>query len=108
MRALSPMHRLLAKIIQHNLWPTIRRSDLILKRAQFLYVICLRLPFCLCKHILDVMLEAQDENKTSLPRLLDHSNYSTVWHKCFCRAQDENSGAHKQTNPDEVQCPAKA
>jgi hypothetical protein len=25
--ALSPSHRLLAKIIQHNLWPTVRRSN---------------------------------------------------------------------------------
>jgi hypothetical protein len=65
--ALSPPHHLLAKIIQHYLWPTVRRSDLILKRAQFLYAICLRLPFCLCKHILDVMLEARDENNTGLP-----------------------------------------
>jgi hypothetical protein len=65
--ALSPRHRLLAKIFQHNLWPTARRNDLILKRAQFLYAICLRLPFCMCKHILDVMLEARDENNTGLP-----------------------------------------
>jgi hypothetical protein len=64
---LSPPHWLLAKIIQYNLWPTVRRSELILKRAQFLYVIYLRMPFCLCKHILDVMLEARDENNTSLP-----------------------------------------
>jgi hypothetical protein len=31
--ALSPPHRMLAKIIQHNLWPLVRMSDLILKRA---------------------------------------------------------------------------
>jgi hypothetical protein len=31
--ALSPSHRLLAKIVQHNLWPVVRRSDLILKKA---------------------------------------------------------------------------
>jgi hypothetical protein len=31
--ALSPVHRLLAKIMQHNLWPVVRRSDLILKKA---------------------------------------------------------------------------
>jgi hypothetical protein len=31
--ALSPAHRMLAKIVQHNLWPVIRRSDLILKKA---------------------------------------------------------------------------
>jgi hypothetical protein len=32
-----------------------------------LYAICLRLPIYLCKHILDVMLEAQDEGNTGLP-----------------------------------------
>lgn len=32
-----------------------------------MYAICLRLHFCLCKHILDVMLEARDENNTGLP-----------------------------------------
>jgi hypothetical protein len=65
--ALSPPHRLLPKIIQHNLWPIVRMSDLILNRAQFLYAICVRMPFCLCKHILDIMLEARDENNTGLP-----------------------------------------
>jgi hypothetical protein len=56
-----------AKIVQHNLWPVAKRSDLILKKAQFVYAIHLRLPFCLCKHILGVMLEAHDENNTGLP-----------------------------------------
>lgn len=65
--ALSPAHRMLAKIVQHNLWPVARRSDLILKKAQFVYSIHLRLPFCLCKHILGVILEARDENNTGLP-----------------------------------------
>jgi hypothetical protein len=65
--ALSPVHRLLAKIVQHNLWPVVRRSDLTLKKAQFVYAIHLRLPFCLCKHIMSVMLEARDESNTSLP-----------------------------------------
>jgi hypothetical protein len=58
---------MLAKIVQHNLWLVVRRSDLILKRAQFIYAIHLCLPFCLCKHILDVILEARDEGNTSLP-----------------------------------------
>jgi hypothetical protein len=31
--ALSPAHRMLAKIVQHNLWPVVRRSELILKKA---------------------------------------------------------------------------
>jgi hypothetical protein len=65
--ALSPSHRLLAKIVQHNLWPVVRRNDLILKKAQLMYAIYLRLPFCLCKHILSVMLEACDEGNTDLP-----------------------------------------
>jgi hypothetical protein len=43
--ALSPSHRMLAKIIQQNIWPIARHSDLILKRAQFVYVVHLRLPF---------------------------------------------------------------
>jgi len=64
---LSPSHRLLAKIVQHNLWPVVRRSDLILKKAQFVYAIHLRLPFCLCKHIMSFMLEACDEGNTGLP-----------------------------------------
>jgi hypothetical protein len=65
--ALSAFHRMLAKIVQHNLWPTVKRSDPILKRAQFVYTIHLRLPFCLCKHILGVILEARDESNTGLP-----------------------------------------
>jgi hypothetical protein len=40
---------------------------LILKRAQFVYVIHLHLPFCLFKHILGVILEACDKSNTGLP-----------------------------------------
>lgn len=36
--ALSPSNRMLAKIIQQNIWPVARRSDLISKRAQFLFL----------------------------------------------------------------------
>jgi hypothetical protein len=64
--ALSAPHRIIAKIFQHNLWPVFRRSDLILKRAQFVYAISLLSPFCLCKHILGVILEARDEGNTGL------------------------------------------
>jgi hypothetical protein len=64
---LSPSHRMLAKIIQQNIWPVARHSDLILKRAQFVYAVHLRLRFCLCKHILGVKLEARDEGNTDLP-----------------------------------------
>jgi len=65
--ALSPSHRMLAKIIQQNIWPVARHSYFILKRAQFVYAIHLRLPFCLCKHILGVMLEARDKGNAGLP-----------------------------------------
>jgi hypothetical protein len=64
--ALTAPHRMLAKIVQHNLWPVVRRSDLILKRAQFVYAICLRLPFYPCKYILGVILEARDEGNVGL------------------------------------------
>jgi len=64
---LSAPHRMLAKIVQHNLWTIVKCSDLILKRAQFVYAIHLRLPFCLCKHILGVILKACDESNTGLP-----------------------------------------
>jgi hypothetical protein len=56
-----------------------RRSELVLKRAQFLYALCLRMPFCLCKHILNLMLEMRDEHSIGLPfgclitRLIIHS-----------------------------------
>jgi hypothetical protein len=65
--AFSPLHCLLAKIVQHNLWPTVRRSELILKRARFLYAIVMRMSFCLCKHILNRMLEMTDDHSIRLP-----------------------------------------
>jgi hypothetical protein len=65
--ALSPTDLMLAKIIQQKIWSVARRSDLILKRAQFVYAILLRLPFCLCKHILGVILEARDDGNAGLP-----------------------------------------
>jgi hypothetical protein len=65
--ALSSTHRMLAKIIQQNIRPVARRNDLILKWAQFVYAIHLCLPFCLCKHILGVILEARDESTAGLP-----------------------------------------
>jgi hypothetical protein len=65
--AFSTLHRLFAKIVQHNLWPTVRRRELVLKRAQFLYGIVMRFPFCLCKDILNIMLESKDDHATELP-----------------------------------------
>jgi hypothetical protein len=53
----SSPHRLLAKIVQHNLWPTTRRSELVYKRARFLNALVLLVPFYLCKHIVLTMLE---------------------------------------------------
>ncbi len=38
----SPQQHMLAKIVQHNLWPTVRRSNMIQKMAQFLYAIIMR------------------------------------------------------------------
>lgn len=64
--ALCLSHNMLAKIIQQNIWPVARRSDLILKRARFVYAVHLRLPFCLCKHIPGVMMEACDEGNAGL------------------------------------------
>jgi hypothetical protein len=63
----SPLHRLVTKIIQHNLFSTIRKSELILKRAQFLYAIIMWLPFCICKHILNCMIEMKVDASTRLP-----------------------------------------
>jgi hypothetical protein len=48
-------------------WPTARRSELVLKRARFLYALVMRMPFCLYKHILQIMLEMRDEHATGLP-----------------------------------------
>jgi hypothetical protein len=53
--------------VLHNLWPTARRSELVLKRASFLYALCMRMPFCLCKHIFNLMLEMRDEHSIGLP-----------------------------------------
>jgi hypothetical protein len=64
--AFAPMHRFLAKIVVTNLWPQARLSDLTLKKATLLYVIVMRTPFFLCKHILYTMLEVRDEKNTSL------------------------------------------
>jgi len=61
-----PPYRLLAKIVLHNLWLTARRSELVLKSAQFLYALCMRMLFCLCKHILNLMLEMRDEHSTGV------------------------------------------
>jgi len=64
--AFAPMHRFLAKVVVTDLWPQARRSELTLKKATLLYAIVMRTPFCLCKYILHIMLEVQDENNTSL------------------------------------------
>jgi hypothetical protein len=65
--AFSPPNRLLAKIELHNQWPTACRSELVLKRSQILYALCLRMPFCSCKHILNLMLEMRDKHSIGLP-----------------------------------------
>jgi len=63
----SSPHRLLAKIMQHNMWPIARRSELVTKRVRFVYGLLHRVHFCLCKHIVLTMLEMRDEHQTGLP-----------------------------------------
>jgi hypothetical protein len=101
--ALSAPHHMLAKIVQHNLWPVVRHSDMILKRAQFVYAICVRLPFCLCMHILGVILEARDESNTGLPfgYLLTHIILQSVI-GVIGEPENEYSGSHQQADADEV------
>jgi hypothetical protein len=65
--AFTSPHGLLAKIVLHNLWPTAPRSELVLKRAKFLYALIMRLPFYLCKHIMHTMLKMRDKHSTGLP-----------------------------------------
>jgi hypothetical protein len=104
--ALSPSYHMLAKIVQHNLWPVVRRNDLILKKAHFVYAIHLRLPLCLYKHILGVILEARDESNTSLPFGCLLTHYYSIWHQYCWRAKDEDLESYWQAKFDEVQCPA--
>ncbi len=58
----SSSHRLLAKIVQYNLWRIARRSELVLKRVRFLFALIRQIPFCLCKHIVLTTLEMQDKH----------------------------------------------
>jgi len=51
----------------HNLWLLARESELVLKRASFLYALMHRVPFCLCMHIMLTMLEMRDEHQIGLP-----------------------------------------
>jgi hypothetical protein len=97
---------MLAEIVQHNLWPVVRCSDLILKKAQFVYAIHLRLPFYLYKHILGIILEARDESNIGLPLLSAYTDYSSVWHQYCWRAKDEDSESYRQADFDGVQCTA--
>jgi hypothetical protein len=64
--AFAPMHRFLAKIVVTNIWTQAWWSELTLKKATLLYVIVMRTPFCLCKHILHTMLEVRVEKNMSL------------------------------------------
>jgi hypothetical protein len=50
----------------HNLWPTSRKSELVLKKARFIYVLVMRMPFYLCQDILQTMLEMRAEHFTGL------------------------------------------
>jgi hypothetical protein len=44
-----------------------QHAELVLKRAQFLYALCMRIPFCLYKYILNLILEMRDEHSIGLP-----------------------------------------
>jgi hypothetical protein len=61
----SSLHRLLAKIVQHNVWSMARRSELVLKRVRFLCTLIQRI--CLFKQVVFTMLEMRDEHQTGLP-----------------------------------------
>jgi hypothetical protein len=63
----SSPHSLLAKLVPRNLWPIARKSELVYKRARFLYALVQRVPFHLCKHIVLTMLEMRDEHQTGVP-----------------------------------------
>jgi hypothetical protein len=65
--AFSSPHRLLVEIVLHNLWPTARLIELVLKRVRFLYALLMKMAFCLCKHIVHTMLEMRDDHSTSVP-----------------------------------------
>jgi len=43
------------------------RSELVCKRARFLYAFVQRVPICLCKHIVLTMLEMHDKHHIGLP-----------------------------------------
>jgi hypothetical protein len=60
-------HRLLAKIVLQNLWLLVMPSQLVLKRARFLYALIQRIPFYLFKHIVLTMLEMKDDHQVGLP-----------------------------------------
>lgn len=67
-RCILTLHCLLANFFfLHNLWPTTRLSELVLKKARFLYSLVTRMPFCLYKHIMHTMLEMRDEHSIGLP-----------------------------------------
>jgi hypothetical protein len=60
-------HRLLARIMMHNLWPLSRNNNITICRAIFLYAIIRRILFCLCKHIVQTMMEMLVEHQIELP-----------------------------------------
>jgi hypothetical protein len=64
---LQSHHRLLARIMMENLWPLSRNSNITIRRARFLYAIIRHVPFCLCKHIVQTMMEMLEEHHMGLP-----------------------------------------
>jgi hypothetical protein len=59
---LQSPHRLLARIMLQNIWPISYHSSLTLKRARLLFAILNDVPFCLCKHIIQTMMESLEDN----------------------------------------------
>jgi hypothetical protein len=64
---LQSHHLLLSRIMMHNLWPLSRNSNITIRRAKFLYAIIKRVPFGLCKHIVQTMMEMLEEHQMGLP-----------------------------------------
>ncbi|XP_062149271.1 BRAP2 RING ZnF UBP domain-containing protein 1-like isoform X3 [Alnus glutinosa] len=62
----SPQH-LLARIVMQNIWPISRNSDVPLNRARMIFAIINQIPFCMCKHMIMMMIEMQEDNQIALP-----------------------------------------
>jgi len=59
--------RLLARIVLQNIWPISCNADVPLDRAWLIFAIINEIPFCMCKHIVMVMIEMHLDNQIALP-----------------------------------------